>query len=163
MIWVRSLSKLWSKVWKSMYEVMEKIYQLKKTYQAGLPPILTQFSMWSLSERCPEIDVNISLYLWSGLLKIFLALPVKVETQGLRWPARRREGRSWGKKWSWSRRLDPRVRGEEQVRTKRGRTGDSWESESFSCLEQIHPRANMSQDASFICGYNNWCVVKHLV
>ena len=67
-----------------MYEVMEKIYQLKKTYQAGLPPILPQSSMWSLSERCPEIDVNISLYLWSGLLKIFLALPVKVETQGLR-------------------------------------------------------------------------------
>ena len=46
------------------------------TYQAGLQPILPQSSTWSLSERCPEINVNIhiSLLLWPGLLMILFCV-----------------------------------------------------------------------------------------
>ena len=138
-----------------------KDFLTRSTHQAGLPPILPQSSSWSLSERCPEINVNTYLCIF-GLVfwRFCFALPLKVETQGLRWPVRRKEGRSWGKELSSSGRLDPKTRGEERVRAKRGWTGDSWKSESFTYLKQMHPWENMLLEASFICSYINWCVVK---
>ena len=150
---------------ENMYQMMEKIFQLKTLTKQGcgrfcLRPQRGVYLSGALSSMSIYIHHCIcGLVFWW----FCFALPLRVETQGLRWPVRRREGRSLGKELSSSRRLDPRVRGEEQVRAKRGRTGDSWEGESFNYSEQIHPWANTMLVPQFINSYNNWCVVKHLV